>query len=139
MKDAAPSEMATNLVQDHTIGDLVGSAPEFDHRIFPAQPPSVCVSHQHRGFSEPTGPFHLYAEHVRVAGRDRQDRTAGEDPGTRRVVQVSDRVPNDRPRRGCQYLHGLPNADGWMGAHPGQAWFVVSPRELLAGRGQFTQ
>src|SRR3954469_3755425 len=69
MKNTAPSEMAADLMQGHTSGELPSSAPKFDDGITAAQPLSVSFRHQHRGVSESTGPFHLNAEHVRMAGR----------------------------------------------------------------------
>src|SRR3954470_187128 len=97
MKNTAPSEMAADLMQGHTSGELPSSAPKFDDGITAAQPLSVSFRHQHRGVSESTGPFHLNAEHVRMAGRDRQHRPACEHPCTGLVIQIPDGIPNDRP------------------------------------------
>ena len=107
MKDTAASEMAADLMQDYASGDLPSSTPKFDHWIPAAQPLSVGFRHQHRGISESTGPFHLDTEHMRMAGRDRQDRPECEYPGAGLVIQIPDGIPNapaQNPNRFRNYL-----------------------------------
>jgi hypothetical protein len=89
-----------------------------DDRIVAPQPLPVCVGHKYGDAAEPARPFDLHTKHVRVASGDRQDRSMLEDCLHSAVIDMSDRIPQQRTPM-CHYkLGGLADPDCWFGLDP---------------------